>query len=109
MSRISIFVVVVYAIFVFVGGLIGFLKAQSNASLIMGSIFAILLFLSAGGMWKGMPWSYFGALACASFLLFFFGYRYFQSLRMMPAGLMVLLSIIVLISLLFEKMFYQSK
>lgn len=108
MNRLSIFVTVAYSLLVFIGGLIGLIKAQSYASFIMGTSFALILAFSAFAMWKEVSWGFYGSFIAAAFLFLFFGYRFYQSFVLMPAGLMVLLSAIVLITLAFEKIFQHK-
>jgi uncharacterized membrane protein (UPF0136 family) len=91
-----------YAFFVLVGGLIGYLKAGSIASLAMGLFFSALLFSCAFAIYKKSVLGHVLSLALTSFLLLFFGFRFFQKLAFMPAGLMVCLSIGLLSILLFK-------
>ncbi len=92
-----------YALFVLVGGLIGYVKAGSLASLTMGCFFSALLFLCAFAIYRKSVLGHVLTLALTSFLLLFFGFRFFQKLVFMPAGLMVLLSIGLLSILLIKK------
>lgn len=92
----------IYAALVLIGGIIGFLKG-SNASLIMGSLFAFLLALSAVGMSKNYLLGKFLAIGFTGALALFFSYRFAGSYAFMPAGLMAILSIIVLCVLIREK------
>jgi|688.fasta_scaffold10622_7 uncharacterized membrane protein (UPF0136 family) len=97
----SAILVMIYGILLLLGGMVGFLKAGSTASLIAGSITALIA-LSAGifllknqiaGLWI--------ALGISLILAFFFGYRFYASQKMMPAGLMALISLGILLLLLF--------
>jgi uncharacterized membrane protein (UPF0136 family) len=78
----------VYILLLILGGLMGFFKAGSKASLIASSIFAIVLMVFALGY---LPFRY--HLIVLAILLFFFGKRYLKSKKFMPSGLMVLLTI----------------
>lgn len=92
-------VVVFYALLVMIGGMIGFIKANSVPSLVMGVTFALGLLLSAVAMIKGIKRGYYAAIALAAILTVFFVYRYAISQQMMPAGFMSILSIVVIIAL----------
>jgi uncharacterized membrane protein (UPF0136 family) len=94
-------IVFIYALIVFVGGLMGYIKAQSLISLIMGTGFAIALFICGGALWKNLSWGYYGSLVLSLILLVFFGYRYSLTMAIFPAAVMTVLSAIVLILLNF--------
>lgn len=89
-----------YALLLLVGGLVGYLKAGSLPSLIMGSscaiIFGILAFIRT-------KMAHLIAIAMTLLLFGFFGYRFAVSLKFMPAGLMSLASIGLLIKLWRER------
>jgi uncharacterized membrane protein (UPF0136 family) len=74
-----------------VGGLMGFLKAGSKASLIASVTFAIPLTLAALGIVPGMV-----ADICLVLLLIVFGKKFAGGRKFMPSGLMTILSIVVL-------------
>jgi uncharacterized membrane protein (UPF0136 family) len=89
---------VIYAVLLAVGGVIGFTKAGSKPSLIAGmasAVGALLAFiLSLQNRTLGM------GLACllAIVLFVFFGYRYAAKTRkFMPAGLLSVVSLVVLV------------
>ena len=89
---------VIYAVLLAVGGVIGFTKAGSKPSLIAGLASAIgallALVLSLQNRTLGM------GLACllAILLFVFFGYRYAAKTRkFMPAGLLSVVSLVVLV------------
>ncbi|MDB4945942.1 MAG: hypothetical protein JWP97_5476 [Labilithrix sp.] len=76
------------------GGVMGFVKAQSKASLIAGSISGALLFLagvlvSTGHATAGLA----VGLVVSAALAARFGGAYRKSKKMMPAGLMTLLGV----------------
>ena len=88
-------VTAVYGGLVLLGGLMGWLKARSKPSLIMGGIFGIvLLAIGLGGVWGTFqPWV---AVGLAAFLLVFFGIRYLRKKKFMPAGMLAIMSLVVL-------------
>ncbi len=97
----AIFIVIVYAVFTLVGGVIGYVKAQSKASLIAGTVSGIILLGCAYGMPQKVRAAYFISLIVSAVL----GVRFFRTWlskkRVMPDLLMVILSVItfVLVSL----------
>lgn len=82
----------VYIILLFIGGLIGFLKAKSQVSLIMSVGFAIALSFCAAGI-IFQPYVA-DILLCA--LLVVFAVRLVKTQKFMPAGLMMAVTIAAL-------------
>ena len=82
----------VYVALLVAGGVMGFVKAGSKASLISSVVFAIPLALRAAGVLR-VP---FLAEGVIGFLLVFFGMRLAKGGKFMPAGLMVILSVVAL-------------
>jgi uncharacterized membrane protein (UPF0136 family) len=82
----------IYIALMMLGGLMGFIKAGSKASLIASSAFSLLLVLFALDKFpfKHHVW-------VLLFLLIFFGGRFAKSKKFMPNGFMSLLSAIALI------------
>jgi uncharacterized membrane protein (UPF0136 family) len=91
-------VIWVYVALLIVGGLMGFIKSKSRISLISSTIFAVILALVALGKIPRVV-----AEVVAGFLLVFFGARFMRSKKVMPAGMMTVVSLIVLILLLVAK------
>ena len=87
----------IYAALLAVGGVMGFVKARSHASLISGlisSVFAIVALVMAlmGNQW-GFPLG--TLLAVTLFILF--GYRYaIHNRKFMPSGMLAVVSLVVL-------------
>lgn len=93
----------IYAFLLFIGGVIGYLTANSLSSLIMGTLFAVLMGICAWGMFKGCNASRISAIVLTVLMLAFFGYRLFASYKFFPAGMMVLCSLALLVGLQFWK------
>lgn len=83
----------IYIALLLAGGLMGFLKAGSKASLIASSLFAVLLILFALGV---LPFVY--NWIVLAFLGAFFAYRWGKSKKMMPNGVMVILSFLAILA-----------
>lgn len=99
--KISAAIILLYGLLLLLGGMIGFLKAQSIASLVMGSVFALIAFGSGLALFKGSIVGWWAGLIVSIFLTAFFGYRFYMSNKFMPSGLMAIISVIVFIALLF--------
>lgn len=94
------YLVYVYAVLVGVGGVIGYRKANSLPSLVMGSVSCLLLAAAGYGLSLGKAWGEPLALVLAFALLVFFTLRYLKSSprAFMPGGLMAILSLLTLIA-----------
>ena len=93
MSKAQI-VLLVYVILLFLGGLMGFIKAKSKASLIASSIFGAVLLLF---VFNVLPFKH--HVWVLGFLAVFFGKRYVASRKFMPSGLMMFLSVAAAIAI----------
>lgn len=82
----------VYIVLLVIGGLIGFLKGKSKVSLIMSVCFAAALSLCAAGV---IFRSYVADILLAA-LLVVFGMRLVKTKKIMPAGLMLVVTIVAL-------------
>jgi uncharacterized membrane protein (UPF0136 family) len=96
-------IVIAYGILVLIGGVIGFIKAQSTPSLFVGSIFACLLIGAGIGIFNRVRACIYLALISTLFLGCFFAYRFFLTYKMMPSGIMTLISGLIFIALLLKK------
>lgn len=90
------YLVLIYGVLLLIGGLIGHVKANSFASLIMGSSSAALILASGWLMLRGQPIGSKIAMILSALLLIFFTYRFLISGKFMPSGLMALISVIIL-------------
>ena len=88
-----IIVLWVYIVLLEVGGLVGFLKAGSKASLIASSIFALPLILAALGIVPPLV-----AEVVLGILLAYMGMKFAKSKKFMPSGLMAILSVVALVA-----------
>lgn len=96
---------IIYSLLLFLGGMIGYYKAHSVASIAMGSIFAILLLISGIGILKNSVLAYFSAIGLSLLLTVFFSYRFYMTEKFFPAGMMALISLAVIIIFLINKTF----
>ena len=87
----------IYAVLLAVGGLIGYLKASSRASLIAGSISALAAFTALGLSMGSSRWGTPLGLILSIVLFLLFGYRYaVKTRKFMPSGLLAVVSLVVL-------------
>lgn len=86
----------IYIILLVAGGLAGFIKAGSRVSLVSSLLFACLLSLCQLGALR----PYWITYLLLGILLAFFGSRFIQGKKFMPAGLMTILTLAALLLLL---------
>jgi uncharacterized membrane protein (UPF0136 family) len=86
-------VLLVYIGLMMLGGLMGFIKAGSKASLIASTIFSALLALFAFNV---LPIQYHWIVLL--FLLVFFAMRFGKSKKFMPNGFMTILTLLALLA-----------
>lgn len=98
--RFTASIVTIYGLFVLMGGLIGYLTADSLPSLISGAIFGALLFASGLGIYRSSVLAFFTAMGLSLILALFFSFRFYHSLKLMPAGMMAIFSFLVFLLIL---------
>jgi len=95
-------VILIYGVLVAAGGVMGYVKANSRASLIAGGVSGVLLIAASVSMMRGAyQIGWWLAFVVAILLLARFGYASLSNFKMMPGGLMIILSLIALLVLLF--------
>ncbi len=91
--------VLIYGILLFLGGIMGFVKAQSLFSLVFGFILGTGVILSALAMYKKKKEGTYAALTIAFAVDALFTYRMIATGKVFPAGVICLLSLAVIIAL----------
>jgi uncharacterized membrane protein (UPF0136 family) len=95
--RVGLVVLIVYAVLLIVGGVIGFVKARSRPSLIAGTVSGVIAILAAAiSATYNEDGGYSLALLLAIGLFLFFGYRASVTRKFMPAGLLAVASVAVI-------------
>lgn len=90
-------VLLLYAIIIAAGGVMGYTQAQSMVSLVNGLVAAALLLLGLGLSFRN-PAAGFGLSAVVALALgLFFAYRFFTTGKWMPGGMTMILSAIAFI------------
>jgi uncharacterized membrane protein (UPF0136 family) len=83
----------IYIVLLVIGGLIGYLKAGSKVSLIISSVFAAILTLCQ----IGVVFQRHMADIVLAILLVVFAWRLTKSKKFMPAGLMLVITVLALV------------
>ena len=95
----AVVVVGLYGLFTVVGGIIGYVKAKSKASLVAGVVSGVILLACAYGMRRASPAAAMGSALVALLLGARFMSTWIRRRRVMPDLVMVLGSLAVLITL----------
>ncbi|NJK99978.1 MAG: hypothetical protein HC838_01405 [Spirulinaceae cyanobacterium RM2_2_10] len=95
--NLGIFAALIYGLLALVGGIAGYAKAGSKASLISGSISGLLLMLAALAAWQGQAWGLGLAIGIAALLVAVFIARLVKTRKLMPASLMIAGGLVTLV------------
>ena len=93
---IGIITAIAYGVLAVVGGIIGYVQAQSKVSLISGSISGLLLIVAGVMQLQGQVAGLTLATVITSVLVVVFAIRLIKTRKFMPAGLMSLLNLVSL-------------
>jgi len=93
---IGIITAIAYGILALVGGIVGYVQAQSNASLILGIISGLLLIIAGVMQLQGQQAGLILATVITAVLVIVFAIRLTKTRKFMPAGLMSLLGLVSL-------------
>ncbi|MDB9349840.1 TMEM14 family protein [Nodularia spumigena] len=94
--NLSIIAALAYGILAVIGGIIGYIQANSQVSLFSGIISGLLLILAAYLQIQGLAWASILAVLLTLILVIFFALRLAKTRKFMPAGLMVILGMLAL-------------
>jgi uncharacterized membrane protein (UPF0136 family) len=97
--KLAAWITLIYGLIVIGGGIMGYVKAHSTSSVVMGSAFGFLLIVS--GIWMMGKWMIpaYAAILLTLVLDAFFTWRWLITFKFMPAGLMSIISTVVLLIL----------
>lgn len=100
MKTVANYIVLVYGFLLIAGGVIGFLKAQSKASLIAGGVSGVLVLVAGFLMLSAVSWATFLAIGITFLLTPVFAMRFVKTKAFMPSGMMLVLNEITLVILI---------
>jgi uncharacterized membrane protein (UPF0136 family) len=89
-----------YSAVVLIGGVVGYLTAQSLVSLIAAFVFGLPLLGASFATWRGIKSGYYTALGLTIALTLFFHYRFVVTQTFMPAGMMAIVSVLAIIGMI---------
>jgi uncharacterized membrane protein (UPF0136 family) len=92
----SIVAAFAYGILAIAGGIVGYIQANSQVSLLSGVISGLLLVLAGYLQIQGQAWALILAVLVTASLVFFFALRLAKTRKFMPAGLMTILGVLAL-------------
>ncbi|MBD2201518.1 hypothetical protein H6G33_02725 [Calothrix sp. FACHB-1219] len=93
----GIFAAFVYGTLALIGGIMGYVQAQSKVSLISGSISGLLIVFAAFMQLNGQFWGLLLAIVVTAALVVFFCLRLVKTRKFMPSGLMASLGMVALV------------
>lgn len=82
-----------YGILTLIGGIMGYVKAKSQASLISGLVSGLLLIFAGSAQLMGQSWGLTLAAAISAVLAIVFIVRLVKTQKFMPAGMLILASL----------------
>lgn len=88
---------IVYGILLIVGGYMGYSKAGSQMSLIMGAVSGVVVLAGTYLVYQSNSAGHWVITATSALLAVMFLMRVIKTQKMMPSGMLLLLSIIVLV------------
>ncbi|MEA5582216.1 TMEM14 family protein [Nodularia harveyana UHCC-0300] len=94
--NLSIIATLVYGILAMIGGIIGYIQANSQVSLVSGVISGLLLLVAGYFQIQGESWALIVAVLVTVILVIFFALRFAKTRKFMPGGLMVILGMLAL-------------
>ena len=96
----SAYTLLIYGFIVSLGGVIGFMQAHSIPSLVMGLVFGALCSFFALFCFKSHVLGLISGAIITGVNTLFFLYRFFLTWNFLPAGLMMIISLIVFLRML---------
>lgn len=99
--RLAAWSVLVYALVVAVGGIFGYIHSHSSASLFASVPFSLALLACTPGLFRSKRPALIISLILVFVLDAFFTYRFSQSFKWMPAGMMVVASLFTISAIVY--------
>ena len=89
-----------YAVVIAAGGIMGYVSAQSMASLVNGLVAAVILLIGLAVSFQNPPAGFGLSAGVAIALAVFFAYRFFTTGKWMPGGITMILSAVAFVVML---------
>ena len=89
-------VILIYGIITLSGGIYGYVSKSSIASLIAGSVSGIILIISSVIIFRRNFSGVYISLVVAIILAVYFGLSFSKEMKLMPAGMMLVLSLVAI-------------
>lgn len=94
--NLSVIAAIAYGMLAIIGGIIGYLQARSQVSLVSGVASGVVLLVAAYLQLQGQFWAVILATCVTAALVVFFALRLAKTRKFMPAGLMTILGMAAL-------------
>ncbi|AFY73061.1 small integral membrane protein [Synechococcus sp. PCC 7502] len=94
--NLSVIATIAYGVLAIAGGVMGYVKSQSQASLISGIISGALLLVASIVQLSGQDWGKYLVVAIAAALVVVFIVRLAKTQKFMPAGIMIIAGVATL-------------
>ncbi len=101
MTEIAKYSVLILSVLMLVGGIMGYVKAQSKASLISGVGSAVILAICFAVTLSNASYGFVGAAATTAILEFVFAVRLAKTKKFMPSGMLLIVNGIVMAIVMF--------
>ncbi|MBW4617044.1 MAG: hypothetical protein KME21_28145 [Desmonostoc vinosum HA7617-LM4] len=95
--NLSIIAALIYGILAIIGGIIGYMQANSKVSLLSGTISGLLLIFASYLQMQGQTWALILAACVTAVLVVVFAVRLAKTRKFIPAGLMIILGMLALV------------
>lgn len=87
----------IYGLLIFIGGIMGHVKAASTISLVMGILFGLLLLGASYLLYRKRAAGAYATICLLLLLDGFFTFRFLKTFRFFPSGLFTLLTLLALV------------
>lgn len=98
--NLAVIATIAYGILAIAGGVLGYVKAKSTASLISGIVSGVLLLIGGLLQQQGSPFGLVFSAIVTGVLVAVFIVRLIKTRKFMPAGIMIIAGLIVVITML---------
>ncbi len=101
--KIIVYTLILYAFFLLIGGVFGYVKTQSLVSLMMGSVSGLVIIGASLAMNRGFIAGFWISCLVTTALFSLFSYRYLLTQKIWPPGILAFVSLAMLVLLIIMK------